>query len=405
MIDFEERLERYAELAVEVGANLQPGQQLGILALVEHAPLVRALARTAYRHGAGYVDIVYTDSHVKRALIELGPEEALTWTPPWLLTRMRELNEQRGAVIAISGDPEPELFSDLDGERVGRARPLELAKAQSRQVNEGLANWTIIACPSEGWAKSVFGEPDLERLWEAVAFATRLDEPDPIAAWREHLDRLVERSRILNERGFDAIRFRGPGTDLTIGLLPISRWGAARFETAWGLEHVPNMPTEEVFTTPDFRRTEGVVRSTRPLGVTGSIVRDLEVRFEQGKAVEVNASSGADIVRGQLETDEAARYLGEVALVDGTSRVGQTGITFMDTLFDENATCHIAYGDGITFTAAGTDKLSEEERRELGVNSSAVHTDFMIGGPEVDVDGLRDGAETPIIRDDEWQLS
>src|SRR2546423_5417430 len=205
------------------------------------------------------------------------------------------------------------------------------------------------------------------------------------------MDRLVDRARVLNERACDAVRFRGPGTDLTVGLLPVSRWRAARFTTAWGLEHVPNMPTEEVFTTPDLRRTEGVVRSTRPLGVLGATVRDLEIRFEQGKAVEVNASSGGDVVRGQLATDAWAPYLGELALVDGTSRVGQTGITYMDTLFDENATCHIAYGDGITFALEGVERLSEDEKRARGVNSSAVHTDFMIGGPEVDVDGLDAG--------------
>ncbi|HEV3404686.1 MAG TPA: aminopeptidase, partial [Gaiellaceae bacterium] len=253
--------------------------------------------------------------------------------------------------------------------------------------------------------KAVFGEPDVERLWTAVGFATRLDEPDPVAAWQKHMARLDERARVLNERSFDAIRFRGPGTELTVGLLPASRWRSASFTTAWGLGHVPNMPTEEVFTTPDLRRTEGTVRSTRPLGLLGTTVRDLELRFEHGRVVEVRASAGADVVRGQLATDEWAPYLGEVALVDGSSRVGQTGITFRDTLFDENATCHIAYGDAVMFATEGLAGLSAEERRAQGVNGSAVHTDFMIGGPEVDVDALgADGQATPLLRGDVWQL-
>jgi len=401
----EGRLERYAELAVRVGANLQPGQPLVVVAQLEHAPLARAIARAAYEHGASYVDVHYGDAHVKRAMIERGPDEALTHTPAWMLTRMRDMNQHEGALVAITGDPEPELLNDLDGERVGKARPIELAKANSKQINERLANWTIVSYPTEGWATAVFGEPDVERLWEAVEFATRLDEPDPVAAWEEHMARLDERAQLLNERAFDAVRFRGPGTDLTVGLLPVSRWRAARFTTAWGLEHVPNMPTEEVFATPDWRRTEGAVRSTRPLGVLGATVRDLEIRFEAGKAVEVRASAGADVVRGQLATDEWAPYLGEVALVDGTSRVGRTGLTFMDTLFDENATCHIAYGDGVVFATEGVDALNAEERRERGVNSSAIHTDFMIGGPEVEVDALdADGKATPLLRDDIWQL-
>ena len=291
MID-ESRLERYAELAVRVGANLQPGQPLAVVAQLEHAPLARAIARAAYEHGASYVDVHYGDAHIKRALIERGPDEALTHTPAWLLTRMRDMNEHEGALIAITGDPEPELLNDLDGERVGKARPIELAKANSKQINERLANWTIVSYPTEGWANAVFGEPDVERLWEAVEFATRLDEADPVAAWQEHMARLDERAQLLNERAFDAVRFRGPGTDLTVGLLPVSRWRAARFTTAWGLVHVPNMPTEEVFATPDWRRTEGTVRSTRPLGVLGATVRDLEIRFEAGKAVEVRASAG-----------------------------------------------------------------------------------------------------------------
>ncbi len=394
----DDRLERYAELAVRVGANVASGQLVGVYGLVEHAPFMRALARAAYTAGARYVSVEYTDNHVRRAMIELGPDAALTWTPPWLLAQMRQLGEEHGALIGVTGDPEPHLLAGLDGERVGRTRMVELGKEGLRQLNEKLVNWTGVAYPTEGWAEAVFGEPDVERLWQAVSFCARLDEPDPVTAWNQHMERLERRAAGLNALELDAVRFRGPGTDLLVGLMSRSRFGAARFETAWGRKHVPNMPTEEVFTTPDRRRTEGTVRSTRPLNLLGTVVQDLEVRFEGGRAVDVRASAGADVVRGQMATDEAACYVGELALVDGTSRVGQTGLTFGDTLFDENATCHIAYGSGIAFGVEG-------EPGGEGFNVSAIHTDFMVGGPEVDVEGLRrDGTAIPILRNDEWQL-
>jgi aminopeptidase len=406
MASEDSRLDRYADLAVRVGANVAEGQLVDVWGLVQHAPLMRAVTRAAYGSGARYVDVHYIDQHVRRAMIELGPDEVLTWTPPWLLERARAMGREHAAAIVVTGDPEPELLADLDGERVGRARMLELAQENLRQTNDALVNWTIVSYPNEGWARTVFGEPDVERLWEQVAFAVRLDEPDPVSAWREHMDRLAARADRLNELELDAVRFRGPGTDLTVGLLRESTWCAARFRTSWGREHIPNMPTEEVYTTPDLRRTEGVVRSTRPLAVLGTIVRDLELRFEGGRAVEVSASSGEEVVRAQIDTDEGAAFLGEVALVDGGSRVGQTGLTFFDTLFDENASCHIAYGDAILSAIRGAEGLAEEERRPRGINYSAVHTDFMIGGPDLVVEGLRrDEGPIEIIREDEWLLS
>jgi aminopeptidase len=401
--DPDARLQSYARLAVQVGLNLQPGQALAVNAMLEHAPLARAIAREAYTAGAAYVDVYYSDQHVRRAHIERAAEDQLGYSPPWLVERYRRLGEEGAALCAITGNPEPELFADLDGERVGKARMREVAE-ESLKLSDGLCNWTIVAYPNAGWAETVFGEPDVERLWQAVAQAVRLDQPDPVAAWREHIARLDERAASLNERRFDHLRYRGPGTDLTIGLHQESEWQSALDESR-GIKHVANMPTEEVFTTPDARRTEGVVRSTLPLQIQGNIVRDLEVRFENGKAVEVRAASGEDVMRTHIAEDEGASRLGEVALVDGHSAVGQTGLVFYDTLFDENASSHIALGTSILQAVPWAAELSQDERMERGVNHSTIHTDFMIGSNELEIDGVTaSGEAVPILRNGDWQL-
>lgn len=401
-----ERVDRYAELIVRVGANVQPGQRVFINAAVEHADLVRALTRAAYSAGAEYVDVLYGDGHVRRAMIESADDEILTWSPPWMVERMSN-SADGGALIMVAGDPDPELLADLNQTRVGKARLIKVLEQARRGQNTRTMSWTIAACPVAGWAEQVFGEPDVERLWGAVAETVGLDEPDPVASWREHTARLRERSVQLNERRFDALRYTGPGTELTVGLLPEHKWMGGGGETTSGVFHVANMPTEEVFTTPDRRRAEGTIRSTRPLQLGGTVVRDLEVRLADGRIVDISASTGVDAVRAQLDTDDSARHLGELALVDGTSRVGKTGITFFNTLFDENATCHIAFGSAIQAATDGSlDGLDTDGLQERGLNVSAVHTDFMVGGPEVTVTGVhKDGSEETIIEKDVWQLS
>jgi len=401
------RLDRYADLAVRSWVNMAEGQELIVYATsLEHAPLVRALARAGYANGASYVEAFYEDPHIRRAMIELAPDETLTWSAPWMIKRAEDRAANKSALIAITGDPEPELLGDLDGDRVGRARPVELIKRIGELTSDQPNNWCVISYPNAGWAETIFGEPDVERLWEALSHAVRLDEPDPVAAWAEHVKKLGSRADALNQQHFDAVRFRGPGTDLTIGLLPESHWAGGGDTTNWGRRFIANVPTEEVYTTPDWRRTEGVVRSTRPLTLLGTMVRDLEVRFEAGRAVDVNASSGADVVRGEMSIDDGSASLGEVALVTGDSRVADTGITFFDTLFDENVTCHIAYGFAYPERVHGGKDVPPDDRRERGFNYSVVHTDFMIGGPEVQVAGITgDGDEIPIIQEDEWQLT
>jgi aminopeptidase len=397
------RIQRYADLIVHVGTNVQQGQTLYVLALPEHAELVRALARSGYEAGARYVDVLYVDPHVRRTMIERADDDVLTYSPPWLVERYRAAADG-GALVMIAGENEPELLADLDQARVGKARTLDALAELRRGQGGRTMSWTIAAWPTPGWAQQMFGEPDVERLWEAIAATVALDHDDAVASWQAHTAKLRERAQKLNELQLDALRYEGPGTELTIGLLPAHRWVGGGVETTYGAFHVPNMPTEEVFTVPDRRRAEGTVRSTRPLQLGGTVVRDLEFQLADGRIVDVQAASGADAVRAQLATDENAAHLGEVALVDGESRVGKTGLTFFNTLFDENATCHIAFGNGIAF-GAELDDVAPDDLNDHGFNVSSIHTDFMVGGPEVTVTGItRDGREVPLLVEDVWQL-
>ena len=399
-------LDAYARLAVEVGLNLERGQDVLIIADLEHAELTRAVARAAFEAGARYVDVNYVDARLTRIRADLAPDDGLGWSPPHAIKQINDLADRRGAILQISGAPDPAIFAGADGERLSRNSPVEFRRAYLHQVGEGRFNWVIVAGPTTAWAQRVFGEPDVARLWDAVARAVRLDEPDPAEAWRAHIARLKERSDALTARGFDAVHLRGPGTDLRVGLPPGAIWACAATKTAWGRSFVPNMPTEEVYTTPDAGRTEGVVRSTKPLVLLGQLVRDIEMRFDSGRAVEVRAAEGEEVLRQNMATDANASRLGELALVDADSRVGKTGLTFYDTLFDENAASHIAYGEGLPEALPGGGEMSWDEREAAGVNHSAVHVDFMVGSPEVDVDGIeRNGAAVPVMRGGEWILS
>lgn len=394
-------LDRLAELLVGFGANVQPGQIVAVSSEIGKEPLTRAIAAAAYRHGATYVDVAYADPWVRRARIEHGSAAALDTVPSWLGQRLLALGEQRCARIALTGPVAPDLLEDLDPARVGADRAQTLREA-GKVLNERSTNWTIGPCPTDGWARLVHPQLDadagLAKLWEQIVHVCRLDEPDPVAAWRERMATLRGVTERLTAARFDAVRFQGPGTDLTIGLLPSSRWLSATFATADGLAHVPNIPSEEVFTTPDPERVDGIVRATKPLLLAGATIEGLTVRFEGGRAVRIDADRGADVLRAMTARDDGAARLGEVALVDGSGRIGPLDTVFYDTLLDENAASHVALGQSFAFA------LEDEADVERG-NASMIHVDFMIGGDDVDVTGLAaDGGETPVLRGGVWKL-
>jgi len=402
-------LERYARLAIRVGISLEPGREVAIRAMIEHAPLVRALVRAGYEAGARRVEVDYQDLEVLRSQIALAPEEAVGTAPRWMFERLDDMGEQRRAQVSVIGWA-PDMFGGLDPARVARSFPAPAAlREASRKLQESKARpWTVISCATPSWAGQVYGEPDEERLWQALAHVCRLDEPDPVAAWQTHIDNMEARAALLNERRFDAVRFRGPGTDLTIGLLPQSRWYGGASRTNLGQRYVPNLPTDEVYTSPDRRRADGVVRTTRPVELlSGPIVRDLELVFRDGAIAQATAADGEAAVRAELDAYEGARYLGEVALVDRRSRVAELDTLFYNRFLDENAACHIAYGASILGAFEDLPKgLSDDELRDMGVNRAHVHTDLMIGSDEVEVDGLdAAGDAVPLLRGGDWQLA
>ena len=390
-----------AELTVSFGANLQPGQILAISSEPGKEDLARAIAEAAYRRGALYVDLNVFDMHFKRARAVYADPETLRYVPPWLGERALALGEHRCARVALTGPVEPQLLDGVDPILIG----LDMLPAlpEAMQVVDALTtNWTAVPCPTSGWAELVYPEleaPDaLARLWNEVAYICRLDEDDPVQAWERRLAKLTAMSERLDELHLDALRFEGPGTDLTIGLLRSAEWSAARFKTIDGIVHAPNIPTEEVFTTPDPQRVDGVVTATKPLVTSGATITGLRVEFRDGRAVRFDAEQGADVLRGLSEHDDGAARLGEVALVDREGRIGPLETVFYDTLIDENAASHIAIGQAYEMVVKDPGELAR-------VNQSGIHVDFMIGGDDVAVTGLlADGGEIPLLRGGTWQL-
>jgi aminopeptidase len=395
-----ETLERFADLIVRFAANVQPGQIVAITTEPGKLDLTRAVADRAYRAGAKFVDVMQFDLHVKRSRILHAAEDTLDYVPPWYGERVLALGEHRAARVALTGPSMPGLLSDLDPARAGRDQ-LPFLRESAQVVNARTTNWTAVPCPTQPWAELVY--PDrppadaMAQLWEHVLHMCRLDEDDPVAAWVERQDTLIGVAERLTARRFDVLHFEGPGTDLRVGLLPSSRWISARFETIEGIRHMPNLPSEELFTTPDPRRVDGTVRSTKPLVAGGTIIRGLRARFERGRAVSIEADEGGELLAAYAQRDEGASRLGEVALVDGEGRIGPLETVFYDTLIDENAASHVALGSAYEFTVGEEDVDA--------INRSQIHIDFMIGSPEVAVTGLTaDGERVPVLHRGAWQI-
>jgi aminopeptidase len=393
-------LDQLAELAI-FGANVQPGQLVAITSYIGKERLTRKIAHAAYERGAKYVDVLYFDQWLKRERIAHAADETLDFIPPWLSERLQYLSDQRAARVTLSGPHAPRALAGLDPARAGRDL-LPYLPETGEVVNKRTTSWTIVPAPTPSWAEAVY--PDLprdeayERLWEAIVHVCRLDADEPTAAWTERIAALKANADRLTARRFDALRLHGPGTDVTIGLFPSSTWQAGDFTTVDGLRHTPNIPTEEIFTTPDPARVEGYVSATMPLELAGTIIRGIRVEFRDGKAVRIDADSGADALRAVAARDEGASRLGEIALVDADGRIGPLGTVFLDTLIDENAASHLAIGGGYQAPV-------EDETDRARVNQSRVHVDFMIGSPELAVDGVTgEGQVVPVLREGRWQI-
>lgn len=394
-------LERFADLLVGFGANVQPGQIVAVGGEIGKEEVVRALAASAYRHGARFVDATYFDLHVKHARLKYAAQDTLEFVPAWYGDRILALGDERAARIGLSGPIAPGLMDDIDPARAGMDQ-LPFVKESGKVVNDATTNWTIGPCPSRPWAALVHPDLDedaaLAKLVEELVHILRLDEDDPVAQWKARFDTLKAAAERTTARRFDALHFDGPGTDLTVGLLPTSRFQAASFTTVGGIEHMPNLPSEEIFTTPDPLRTNGVVRATKPLAIGGSIIRGLEVEFREGRAVRIEADDNAEVLRGYADKDPGAARLGEVALVDGDGRIGKLGTVFFDTLLDENAASHIALGSAYAMCLDGDADLDR-------INESQIHVDFMIGGNAVSVSGITAAGErVPVLEQGAWQV-
>jgi aminopeptidase len=401
-------LQKYAELIVSVGINLRAGQRLMIDAPIDTRDLVRAITVQAYQAGARLVDVMWGDEQIKLLRFQNAPRDSFEEYPTWRAKALEEHLRNGGAYITLLAE-DPDLLRGQDSRLIGIAMQTSLAQSQPaiELITQNATNWLVVSLPVESWATRIFPEltpaEAISRLGEEVVRIVRLDQPNPTAAWREHIRQITQRSAYLNQRRYSAVHFRGPGTDLTVGLPEKHLWEGGSLVANNGIEFVPNMPTEEVFTLPHRDRVDGTVQAALPLSYGGQLIEDFGMTFKDGAVVEFHAGKGEDLLREILEADEGARRLGEVALVPVSSPVAQSGRLFFNTLFDENAASHIALGRAYQTTLEGGEKISVDDFAAAGGNVSLIHVDFMIGSSAMDVDGLlSDGTAEPLMRQGEW---
>jgi aminopeptidase len=402
------RLNRLAELAIQVGLSLKPGQELVMTATLDALPLVRRLTEHAYKAGASLVTTLYTDEEATLLRFRHASDESFDYAAEWLQNGVATAFRGGAARLAIAG-ANPALLAKEDPAKVARANVAfsRASKAPLELITRHEINWTIVPCATSAWARLVFPnetpERGIELLWNAIFAVTRIDTSDPVAAWKAHEEGLQNRAAMLNAKRYSALHFRGPGTDLQVGLADDHLWLGGGTTAANGVRCIPNMPTEEVFTTPHKDRVNGSVTSTKPLSYQGTLIEGIRVRFENGKIVDADASQGSEVLRQMISTDEGARQLGEVALVPHSSPIANSGLLFWNTLFDENAASHIALGQAYSTCIRNGDKLDKTELTARGVNTSLIHVDWMIGSNRIDVDGiLPDGKSEPLMRKGEW---
>lgn len=408
MSSFQENLEKYAALAVQVGVNVQKGQTLVINAAIDTAEFIRLVVKKAYKVGAKNVVVNWNDDIITRLKYDLAPDEVFTEYPMWRAKEIEELAENGAAFMSVVSSS-PDLLKGVDSSRIANFQKVAgKAMEKYRQyIQSDKVSWTVIAAPSKNWAQKVFpnATPDeqISLLWEAIFKATRVDTEDPVAVWKRHDETLHEKVDYLNRKHYKKLHYKAPGTDLTIELPAKHLWAGAGSLNQSGHEFMANMPTEEVFTVPEKKGVNGYISSTKPLSFAGNIIDEFTITFENGRIVDTKAKEGAEILKQLVETDEGSRYLGEVALVPHSSPISQANILFYNTLFDENASNHLAIGSAYAFCIEGGKEMSQEELAENGLNSSITHVDFMVGSAEMDIDGItEDGKIEPVFRNGEW---